>query len=261
MRPFLRTLLLILCAAIVLPGQLAAQVIQPSRPQPPQSRQERQPSWTDKWILGVSGFGGIPVGEFKDHEDGGGGAEFVLGFQPFRGQPLSLRGNASFMDYGGVRQRGFQESCDAFGNCWFDEIEFDASDHTMFVFQGGAELMPTVGAWRPFAFALAGTTLFRSNATITATSPSGPEQETESIFSSSNFSASYGVGIRRITVVGGRELGFELSTRFLQNAKASYLTEESVTQNPDGSYTTTPRNGAANIVGIHLGVWLGPPPR
>lgn len=224
-------------------GPLAAQVIQP-----------RQPSWTDKWNFGIGGFGGIPVGDFRKADNGGGGIDVMLGFQPFRREPLSIRANAVFLDYGGLRQAGYQEFCDEFGSCFLEEVEFDARNHTAMFLQIGPEFMVTDGKWRPFGFALVGTTVFNS----TMVFPESGTTEGEAIFTSSNLSTAYGLGLRRVGTRWGREIGFELSSRFTRNGKARYLTEGGITQNSDGSFTITPREGAANIVGIHLGLWVGP---
>lgn len=245
MRPFRRVPALLLLAGLSAP--LGAQVLQP-----------RQPSWTDKWNFGIGLFGGLPMGDFKDHEDGGGGLDLTLGFQPFRRQPMSIRGTMTFMDYGGLRQHGQQQVCDQFGTCWFEDVEFDARNHTMMTFQGGIEFMATDGKWRPFTYALAGTTVFNSTAAITATGPTGPDQDTESFFTSSNFSQSYGVGLRRVGTRWGRETGFELTTRFTRNVGATFITEDGIEQQSDGTWVATPRSGAANVLGIHIGFWIGP---
>lgn len=217
----------------------------------------RQPSLADQWVLSVSGFGGIPVGEFRKHEDGGGGLEFMVGFQPWRRQPLILRGSFAGMQYGAVKARAYQDVCDAF-SCWTEEVTYDARNHSMWILQGGPEFMATDGTWRPFGFAHAGVTFFSSKANLVADSPFGPDPQSQSLFSSNNFSTAYGVGIRRVTTTHGREGGFELSFRVTRNAKARYLTEEGLRRNPDGTWDVSPRAGAANVLGIHLGFWIGP---
>ncbi|MEX2153846.1 MAG: hypothetical protein WD825_10950 [Gemmatimonadaceae bacterium] len=217
----------------------------------------RQPSLSDQWVFSGSLFGGLPVGEFKKHEDGGGGGELMVGFQPWRRQPFVLRGSFAGMKYGGVKARAYQDVCDAF-TCWTEEITYDARNHSMWILQGGPEFMATDGTWRPFGFAHAGVTFFSSRATLIANGPTGPDPESQSIFSSNNLSTAYGAGIRRVTTKHGREGGFELAFRVTRNAKASYLTEEGIRQNPDGTWAVSPRHGAANVLGIHLGFWIGP---
>jgi len=220
--------------------------------------QPRAPKLTDQWVFSASLFGGLPVGEFKNHEDGGGGLDVMLGFQPWRRQPLVIQGSFGGMQYGALRQRAFQQVCDAGGSCWTEEVTFNARNHSMYFLQGGPEIMATDGTWRPFGFAHAGYTFFSSRANYTASSPMGPVQPSENLFSSNNFATAYGAGLRRVTTRHGRENGFELSFRMTRNAKASYLTEEGVQRNSDGTWTVTPREGAANVLGIHLGFWVGP---
>jgi hypothetical protein len=43
-----------------------------------------------------------------------------------------------------------------------------------------------------------------------------------------------------------------------RNAQARYLTEQGLVRRSDGSYDVTPRSGAANVAGIHFGIWFGP---
>jgi hypothetical protein len=235
----------LLLLACLWPSLASAQILAP-----------RQPKWTDKWNFGIGGHGGIPVGEFRDHENGGAGLDLFLGFQPFRREPLSIRGNIQFMEYGALKARAFQDVCDTFG-CYTEEVEYDARNHTMFLFQGGPEIMAVDGKWRPYAFALAGVTVFNSTETIAADQSSG-QTESRSLFSSSNFSTSYGGGIRRVGTRWGRETGFEISARYTRNADAEYLTEKNIVRQPSGDWVATPQRGQANLIGIEIGFWLGP---
>ena len=237
----LRTALLL----ALLSPQLSAQILAP-----------RQPKWTDKWNFGIGGHGGIPVGEFKEHENGGAGLDLFLGFQPFRREPLSIRGNIQFMEYGSLKATGYQDVCDTFG-CYTEQVEYDARNHSMFLFQAGPEIMAVDGKWRPYAFALAGATVFHSSETIAPETPGG-QSESHSLFTSHNFSTSYGGGIRRVGTRWGRETGFEISARYTRNAKAEYLTEKNFVQQTDGSWIATTQKGQANLIGIEIGFWLGP---
>lgn len=231
--------------ATLLPSLAAAQILAP-----------RQPQWTDKWNFGVGLHGGFPVGEFKQHENGGAGLDLFLGFQPFRRQPLSLRANIQFMEYGALKAQGQQQVCDTFG-CYTETVEYDARNHQMYLFQFGPEIMAVDGRWRPYAFALAGVTLFNSNETIATDQASG-QLESNSFFTSNNFSTSYGGGIRRVGTRWGRETGFEISARFTRNENAEYLTERNIVRQPDGTWVATPQRGFANLIGVEIGFWLGP---
>jgi hypothetical protein len=217
--------------------------------------QSRDPKLSDQWVFGMSGFGGIPVGEFRKHENGGGGAELAVGFQPIRRAPLVLRGSGGFLLYGRYNRDTSRDVCDAFGNCVNEVVFYDARYHNMSFFQAGPELMATDGAWRPFAFALAGVTFFNSWAQYGDPNRSNTSR---SLLSSHNFSTAYGLGVRKIGKSFGRAGGFELAFRFTRNAKARYLNEESVRPLGNGTYEVSPRTGAANVAGIHLGFWVGP---
>jgi len=234
-----------LLLALSLSQPIEAQVIAPP-----------QASHGDQWLFGFDGFGGIPVGDFKNYENGGGGAQLMVGYQPWRRQPAILRFQAGGLLYSKVDAVTQQQVCDFFG-CTTEEFSYNARDHAMYFIHAGPELMATDGTWRPYGYALLGYTFFNSTANFPPSALT-PDQPSENIFSSHNFSTVYGVGIRRVTTHFGRENGFELGFNVTRNAKARYLNERGVHQNPDGTLSITPHQGAANVLGIHLGYWIGP---
>lgn len=211
---------------------------------------------SDLWTLGASFMGGLPVGDFREEENGGFGGELTVGFQPIRGQPLLFRATGGGMKYGSRKAWGYQETCDDNG-CWLEEREYDARSHSMYYLHGGPEVFATAGKIRPFAFAMLGRTFFSSRANFKPTTPYG-EEWSQGIFSSNNFSTSYGGGLRWMGSTAGRQIGFELSARVIRNGDAEYLTERRLVENPDGSLTIDPRAGQAHVLGIHLGIWFGP---
>jgi hypothetical protein len=212
----------------------------------------------DRWLLSISAHGGIPVGEFREHENGGGGVDLTIGVEPWQRQPLVLRGGVAYLVYGGINGEAFQDVCDVNG-CRTESVSYRARNHSMTLLQGGPEITLSAGKWRPFGFALAGVTFFNSTARLVATSPSAPDPGSERLFSSHNFSTSYGLGLRRVRpAISGREIGFEFFSRLSRNAKASYLTERGVSRASDGSWLVSPRRGAANVLGFHVGIWIGP---
>lgn len=243
MRAFLRSIVLL----SGLGGAAEAQIFQSPAPEGRAS---------DLWVFGFSGFGGIPVGEFRKHENGGGGLQAVVGFQPFRRQPLVVRAQAGVLIYGRVNRDVEREYCDLLG-CFTETTFYDSRDHLMLTYQAGPELMATGGRWRPFAYALAGGTTFRSQARLGQPSFSGaPPSQT--LFTATNFSTSYGLGLRMMGETSGRPGAFEISVNLTRNAKARYLTERGVSRRSDGTWVVTPQSGAANVLGIHIGMWVGP---
>jgi len=216
----------------------------------------REPRPRDQWVFGVNGFGGLPQGDFRQHEDGGGGMELTIGFQPFRRQPLAIRGNAAFLLYGRFNRDQTREFCDVFGeNCEDRPVWYDSRYHNMSIFQIGPEIMATDGVWRPFAYAVVGVTYFNSWAYYGDPSLSSSEV---GLLSSHNRSSAFGAGVRRFKQSFGRETGFEMALRFTRNARSTYLTDRGVFRRADGTYDISPVTGAANVLGIHLGVWVGP---
>ena len=218
----------------------------------------KQPKTTDLITFSFSVFGGVPMGEFRNHENGGGGADMVLGVQPFRRQPLVIRTQFAGMLYDGASAWGYQDVCDGLGSCWTESVRYKARNHSMMMLHAGPEFMATDGIWRPFGYALAGWTFFNSWVNLQPESPTGPDPESNSLFSSRNVSSIYGAGIRRVGTKIGRETGFEFSARFVRNASARYLTEQGLYRRADGTYDVSPRTGAANVLGIHVGFWIGP---
>jgi len=216
----------------------------------------RQPRLRDQWTFGGNFIAGIPVGEFRQNENGAGGGQLTFGFQPFRREPLVLRAQVGTLMYGTASAYGYQDVCDATG-CWTEQVRYNARSHTMSSIHAGPELMATDGKYRPFGYALAGYTFFNSWANLLPTTPTGTTS-TQSLFSSHNFSTSYGGGLRRVGKTFGRESGLELAFDVTRNANARYLTEAGLSRQTDGTWIISPRSGAANVLGIHLGFWVGP---
>lgn len=238
--------LLILAALVLTAAQTAETQVIPSAPA----------KLTDQWVFGIGGYGGIPVGEFRKHENGGGGFEVMTGFQPFRRQPLVLRAQVGGLIYGKIDRDIEQDYCDVTG-CYTETVYYDSRQHSMFYWQAGPELMAPNGKWRPFAYAVAGMTSFTSQASLGYPSLGG-SAPTQTVFWSNNFSTSYGAGIRLVDGKAGRETGFEFSVQLTRNAKARYLTERGLTRQADGSWVVNPQNGAANVLAIKIAGWVGP---
>jgi hypothetical protein len=219
--------------------------------------QSRQPSIWDQWIAGINGVGVFPQGEFRQQDNFGAGVEINLGFQPFRRQPLVLRGDVGWMQYDGYNRNDSQEVCDWDGsNCQNETVFYDSQSHNMWWFHGGSEVMATHGIWRPYAYAAGGWTLFYSSARFGPAGFSGSEGNR--LHAKSSLTSAYGIGVRRVTARDGRQYGWDFAVSFTRNAKAEYVTMEGVYRNPDGSYAVRPTVGGANVLKIHIGITSGP---
>src|SRR6185503_7740426 len=118
-------------------------------------------SRADQWMFGLDGFGAVPVGDFKNYENGGGGGQLMVGYQMWRRQPAVIRFQAGGLLYSKVDAVTYQDVCDFFG-CTTEEVRYNARDHAMYFVHLGPEFMATDGIWRPYAYALAGYTFFNS---------------------------------------------------------------------------------------------------
>jgi len=242
----MRRTLLVAGLALVCAGRGEAQVLE-----------ARQPRFLDQWVWSFGVFGGLPLGDFHKHEDGGGGFELMVGVQPWRRQPFAIRSHLATLVYGSVDEQGQQQVCDIF-SCRIETVDYNARNHVMTSLHFGPEFFATDGPFRPFAYAMFGITWFNSWANLQPTSPTGPSGESTSLFSSHNFSTAYGAGMRFVKTRFGREFGLELAARVNRNAKARYLTEDGVRINASNQWEVTPVRTAAHVLGIHIGFWMGP---
>jgi hypothetical protein len=217
----------------------------------------RAPSVLDQWLFSAGAFAGFPLGDFRKHENGGGGFEFMVGFQPFRRQPLSIRAHFATLIYGNVTATGYQDTCDFFG-CTTEEVEYTARSHTMSSLHIGPEFFAIDGRFRPFGYAMYGHTWFHSTLNEPPTSSGGSSPGSQSIFWSDNVSSAYGLGVRIVGTRFGREMGLEIASRVNRNINAVYVTDEDVTFESDGSVTITPHQSSANVLGIHISFFVGP---
>lgn len=243
----MRRVILAAAFALALAGRVEGQLLE-----------ARAPRLLDQWTWSLGAFGGIPLGDFRKHEDGGGGFELMVGFQPWRRQPLSIRTHIATLIYGNVSATGYQDVCDIF-SCHQETVEYTARNHVMTSMHFGPEFFATDGFLRPFTYAMFGVTWFNSWANLQPTSAGGPSEGSASLFSSHNFSTAYGAGVRFVKTRFGREFGFELAARVNRNAKARYLTEGGVQyDSASNTYFVTPTQTAAHVLGIHVGFWMGP---
>src|SRR5689334_11123183 len=97
---------------------------------PAQVLDARLPRVSELWLYSIGGLRVLPLGDFGKHENGGGGFELMVGFQPFRREPLSIRTHVAWMIYGAVTGTAYQDTCDVFG-CRTETVDYNARDHVM----------------------------------------------------------------------------------------------------------------------------------
>lgn len=218
----------------------------------------RKPRRSDLLSGSLFGHWAIPVGPFHRNEDGGGGIGLHGAYALNRSRTLSLRLDGGFLAYGYVSRRRRVPSYDDFGQfLGYEDVSYAVRQHQMYSVDFGPELTALRGRWRPYTFATAGLSYFRSAMNVRPPTSNQDGGDSQTIFSAGNFAWTTGFGFR----YGGREPRsglFDFGVRFRRNDRARYANDKALQTNPSGVITVNPFYGSANIVSIYAGIWVGP---
>ncbi len=127
----------------------------------------------------------------------------------------------------------------------------------MYSLDFGPEITALAGRVRPYGYATAGISYFRSTMNVRPPEYDGDDGVDRTIFSAGNFAWSTGVGLR----VGPRNTrsgAFDIGIRFRRNARAHYANDRSLSSLSSGSVVVNPFYGSANVITIYAGAWIGP---
>jgi hypothetical protein len=219
---------------------------------------EESSSRGDPFSGSIFGDWGVPVGAFHHNEDGGGGFGFHGGYAVDRARHLSLRLEGGFLAYGYVSRNVDVSQYDEFGNYQGNtNVSYAVRQHQMYSLDLGPELTATNGTIRPYGFATAGISYFRSAMNVRPPEYDGDDGVDRTIFSAGNFAWSSGVGLR-IGSRNARSGAFDIGIRFRRNARAHYANDRSLSSLSAGSVVVTPFYGSANVITIYAGAWIGP---
>jgi hypothetical protein len=254
----LRITLLALSLPLLLSTRLDGQKT-PDRPpidlSPPTP--EEQPSRGDPFSGSIFGDWGVPVGAFHHNEDGGGGFGFHGGYAVDRARHLSLRLEGGFLAYGYVSRDVNVPQYDDGGYVGNTNVSYAVRQHQMYSLDFGPEITALAGRVRPYGYATAGISYFRSTMNVRPPEYDGDDGVDRTIFSAGNFAWSTGVGLR----VGPRNTrsgAFDIGIRFRRNARAHYANDRSLSSLSSGSVVVNPFYGSANVITIYAGAWIGP---
>jgi len=160
---------------------------------------EEQPSRGDPFSGSIFGDWGVPVGVFHHNEDGGGGFGFHGGYALDRARHLSLRLEGGFLAYGYVSRDVDVPQYDEFGSYQGNtNVSYAVRQHQMYSLDFGPELTATNGTVRPYGFATAGISYFRSTMNVRPPEYDGDDGVDRTIFSAGNLAWSSGVGLHRL---------------------------------------------------------------
>ncbi|HEX9692241.1 MAG TPA: hypothetical protein VGA22_09090 [Gemmatimonadales bacterium] len=203
-----------------------------------------------RWELGIDLAGLIPVGEFQQFIDAGGGLDLSLLRYFDQGRHIGLRFDGGFALYGHER---FQVPLlPTTGRILVDVT----TDNMIFGLGLGPQVTLLRGRFRPYAYGTAGFGYF---ATISSVSGSAT---LEDFASTTNFDdwttqLSLGGGFTWRVSSGRHPIALGASTRYVYNGSVVYLNEGGLVDNPDGSATLYPIRSNANYVVIRLGLTVG----
>lgn len=192
----------------------------------------------------LRGLTAEPIGEFKRYVNRGWGVGGDLRWFPAGQGWVSLRGDATFINYGNASTR------ECFGTSCRITVRINTSNN---IFSGlaGPELQVPTGPIRPYVNAMAGWTIF-----WTQSSAEGSDDE-EDVFRTTNLrdnilSSAVGGGVR-IPIAAHVSLDFNARRNF--NGTARYLTRDSFVEG--STQPPTPRESAVNMWTYSIGFAFG----
>jgi len=223
---------------------------------PPSS--EPPPSKSDPLSGSIFAGWGVPVGAFHHNEDGGGGFGFHGGYALDRARHVALRLEGGFLAYGYVSRDIDVPRYDDFGDYQgTTSVSYAVRQHQMYSLDFGPEITALSGRVRPYGFATAGISYFRSTVNVRPPRYDGDDAVDRTIFSAGNYAWSTGLGLR-IGPRDARSGTFDIGIRFRRNPRAHYVNDRALASLSDGSVMVTPFYGSANVITIYAGAWVGP---
>ena len=204
----------------------------------------------DRGAAGLGALLALPIGEFKNFVDAGGGVDFFAVWNPIPERALGLRVDGSFLIYGSQTQTVPLSPT-------VRRIDVDVSTtNAIASLYLGPQLTLGHGAVRPYAFGGLGVAYFFTESSVRGSSGLRDFASTTN-FDDTALALQSGGGLqialsrRRTTVL------LDLSARFVRNGQVSYLREGGIVEAADGSLIITPIESQANLVVLQLGVTVG----
>jgi hypothetical protein len=199
---------------------------------------------------GIHLLGAVPVGEFSDYIDGGGGLGIDFEWPVQAASWLSLRGDLGWVLYGEETKRVCFQST----GC---RVTLDlTTTNNIFFLNFGPQLGAPSGPLRPYVNASAGLAYFATTSSVKG------DDSSENFASDTNFddfTMSWGAGGGFLIPLsrGRTPVLLDLGAQYHGNGSVEYLTEGDIIENPTGPPTFDPTRSEANFVTIRLGVTIG----
>jgi len=209
--------------------------------------QELQPV---RVLGGIHLLGALPVGEFADYIDGGGGLGVDIVWPVEQTGSFALRADLGWILYGHETKNVCFEST----GC---RVTLDlTTNNNIFFLNIGPQLGAPVGPIRPYVNASAGLAYFATTSSVKG------DNSSESFASDTNFDDftlcwGMGGGIAIPVSRGHTTVAIDLGAQYHGNGSVEYLTEGDIIENPSGPPTLNVTRSQANFVSIRLGVSIG----
>lgn len=198
------------------------------------------------------------MGVFHRNEDGGGAISFSGAYAIDAAKHLSLRLDGGFLAYGYVSGDADVPAYDQYGNYnGYETVSYAVRQHQMYTLDFGPEITALQGVVRPYGFATAGLSYFRSELNVRPPQYAGDDAVNQTIFSAGNFAWSTGIGLR-VGTHDARSGLFDIGIRFRRNERAHYVNDSAISTDANGTVIVTPYYGSANLLTLYAGFWVGP---
>lgn len=212
-----------------------------------------------RWSGGVFGEAGVPVGAFHRNEDGGFGGGLHGAFALDPAHRVAVRLDGALLAYGYVsRNREVPQYDEVTGQfLGYDNISYAVRKHQMWTLDLGPEITALRGTVRPYGFATAGMSYFRSSMNVRPPTSNIDQGTEQTVFSAANFAWTTALGLR-IGSNAPRGGLLDVGVRFRRNDRARYANDRAISTTSSGAIVVTPYYGSANLITIYAGLWIGP---
>jgi hypothetical protein len=193
----------------------------------------------------------VPVGEFDDYVDLGGGVNGFGVIYVGADETIGIRLDVSYLIYGSNTVRVPLSPTVPF-------VDVEVTTQNGIGSLGlGPQVMLGHGALRPYMHASVGFSYFATTTSVEGTRDSAPFASTTN-FDDMTFAVVGGGGLRvRLTETRRNPVSLDLGVDYIRNGLTKYLREGGLRALPDGSVEIDPIESETNLTTFHLGVTIG----
>lgn len=219
-----------------------------TRPGAAQLVEVEQP--TTRFAGGGSVNLGLPVGEFQDFIDFGGGLGgfFLANFD--RAGTIGLRVDGMFIIYGNETvRRPFSQT--------IRRVTVDVTTNNFFVSLGvGPQWTPATGRVRPYVYGTVGFSYFATESSVSGDFDFTPFARSTN-FDDVTYALAGGSGLAIRLSSGRVPVSLDLAAEYLRHGETRYLREGGIEELPDGTVLISPIQSNTNMVLFKIGVAFG----